>query len=109
MRIVLDECVPRRLRHEFPGHEIRTVVELGWSGKRNGELISLVGAAGFDVLITVDRNIRFQQKIAQSNIALIVMVAISNAREDLLPLMPKVLAAIENAVPGQVVEIVSDA
>ncbi|HEY2411234.1 MAG TPA: DUF5615 family PIN-like protein [Pirellulaceae bacterium] len=105
MRIVLDECVPRRLRDEFPGHEVRTVVDLGWSGKRNGELIALVAAAGFNLLVTVDRNIRFQQKIAQSTITLIVLIAVSNAREDLLPLMPKVLAAIESTVPGQVVEI----
>jgi hypothetical protein len=109
MRIVLDECVPRRLRNEFPGHAVRTVVELGWSGKRNGELIALVAAAGFNVLITVDRNMRFQQKIAKSDIALIVMIAKSNAREDLLPLMPRVLAAIDNAVAGQVIEITSGA
>jgi hypothetical protein len=105
MRIVLDECVPRRLKVEFPGHVVRTVVELGWSGKRNGELIELIAVAGFNVLVTVDRNIPFQQNVARSGIAVIVMIAISNAREDLLPLMPEVLAAIEKVTPSEIAEI----
>ena len=60
MRIVLDECVPRRLRREFSGHDVVSVVEMGWSGKRNGELVALIVAAGYEVLLTVDRNLRYQ-------------------------------------------------
>jgi hypothetical protein len=55
MRILLDECVPRRLRQELPAHDIRTVPEMGWSGKKNGELLQLMVGQGFDVLLTVDR------------------------------------------------------
>ena len=54
MRILLDECVPRRLRWELPGHDVRTVPEMGWSGKKNGELLQLTTASGFEVLMTVD-------------------------------------------------------
>ena len=54
MRVLLDECVPRALRNDIPGHEVRTVAEAGWAGVKNGELLRLAAAA-FDVLITVDR------------------------------------------------------
>ena len=60
MRVLLDECVPRALRNDLPGHEVKTVAELGWAGVRNGELLRRAAAA-FDVLITVDRNLEYQQ------------------------------------------------
>ena len=56
MRVLLDECVPRALRHELPGHEVKTVAEAGWTGAKNGELLRL-GARQFDVLLTVDSNL----------------------------------------------------
>ena len=58
MRVLLDECVPRRLRRELTGHDVRTVPEMGWAGKKNGELIRSMTGQGFKVLITVDRNLR---------------------------------------------------
>jgi predicted nuclease of predicted toxin-antitoxin system len=60
MRVLLDECVPRALRDELPGHEVRTVAEYGWAGVKNGELLRLA-ANSFDVLLTVDRNLEYQQ------------------------------------------------
>src|SRR6266849_2144231 len=63
MRVLLDECVPRALRRELPGHEVRTVAEAGWAGVRNGELLQLA-AKQFDLLLTVDRNLEYQQNFA---------------------------------------------
>ena len=57
MRILLDECVPRRLGRELAGHDVRTVPEMGWSSKRNGELLQLMAAQGFEVFLTVDQNL----------------------------------------------------
>lgn len=105
MRIVLDECVPKRLRREFSGHQVATVVELGYSGMRNGELLQRLAATGHQVLLTVDKNLRFQQRVARLSIGVIVMLAQSNAREDLLPLVPSVLAALGSIRDGQVIEI----
>ena len=61
MRILLDECLPRRLRRGLPGHEVRTVQELGWAGTKNGALLRRAMAEGFEVFVTVDRNLEYQQ------------------------------------------------
>ena len=60
MRILLDECVPKPLKRELSDYEIRTVVEMGWSGKKNGELLQLMNQAGFTILLTTDQNLRYQ-------------------------------------------------
>lgn len=88
MRILLDECVPRRLRQELPGHDVHTVPEMGWSGKKNGELLQLMAVQGFEVLLTVDQSIRHQQNLQTAGIAVVVLVAVSNRLGDLVPLMP---------------------
>jgi hypothetical protein len=63
MRVLLDECVPRALRQELPGHEVKTVAEAGWAGLKNGELLK-IAAAQFDVLLTVDRSLEYPQNFA---------------------------------------------
>jgi DNA-binding transcriptional LysR family regulator len=105
MRILLDECVPRRLRRELPGHDVRTVTEMGWSGKKNGALLALMVAQGFDVLITVDQNLHHQQNLRVVGVAVIVLVAASNRLAELVPLMPSALVALSSIGPGDVVEI----
>jgi len=107
MRILLDECVPRRLRRELPGHDVRTVPEMGWAGKKNGELLQLMTGQGFEVFLTVDQNLRYQQNLQAAAVALVVLVAASNRLADLVPLMPSVQAALGAVSPGQVVEITS--
>lgn len=107
MRLLIDECVPRRLRTHFPGHDVRTVPEMGWSGKKDRELLSLMAGAGFEVLVTVDQNIRHQQNLSASGIAVIVLVAPTNRIADLVPLAPSALAALATIQPGDVVEITS--
>jgi hypothetical protein len=105
MRILLDECVPRRLRWELTGHDVRTVPEMGWSGKKNGDLLRSMVGHGFEVLITVDQNLRHQQSLQAAGAAVVVLVAVSNRLVDLVPLMPSVQAALGSVGPGHVVEI----
>ena len=105
MRILLDECMPRPLKRALPGHDIRTVRELGWSGKWNGELLALMTQAGIEVLLTVDQNLRHQQNLAAAGVAVVVMVAVSNRPRHLAPLVPAVEAALVSIQPGDVVEV----
>lgn len=104
MRVLLDECVPRGLRDDLPGHEVKTVAEAGWAGVKNGELLRLA-ASQFDLLITVDRNLEYQQSFTGLSLALIVVHAPSNDIAVLRPLMPNVLVAIPRAKPGVVTNI----
>jgi hypothetical protein len=105
MRILLDECVPRPLRRELAEHDVRTVPEMGWSGKRNGELLLLLAAANFAVLLTVEQSLRYQQNLKALDIAVIVLVAPSNRLENLVPLMPKVRAALATIQPRDYIEV----
>ncbi len=104
MRVLLDECVPRALRKELPGHEVKTVGETGWAGVRNGELLRLAEKE-FDLLLTVDRNLEYQQNLDAISIAVIVIHAKSNDVDLLRPLMPAVLAAMAGAKPGVVTHV----
>jgi len=105
MRILLDECVPRRLRRELPGHDVWTVPEMGWSGKKNGELLRLMTPQGFEVLLTTDQNLRHQQNLKAVGVAVVVLAAATNRLADLVPLIPSARAALGAIQPGQVVEI----
>jgi len=104
MRLLLDESVPHRLRRSLPSHAVRTVVEMGWSGIRNGEL--LVRAANeFDVLVTVDKNLQYQQNLDALPIKVIVLDAKSNELPYLLPLVPKLEEALASLQPRTFVRI----
>lgn len=105
MRILLDECVPKPLKRELADYEIRTVVEMGWSGKKNGELLRLMNQDGFTILLTADQNLRYQQNLQQAGVAVIVLVATSNKLPDLIPLVPSVRRILSNINSGEVIEI----
>jgi len=105
MRILLDECVDRRIKRHLAGHDVHTVHNMGWAGKSNGELLKLLLARGFEVFLTVDQNLRYQLDLQKANVAVIVMIARSNRLADLLPLMPSVNKALAGIKPGEVVEI----
>lgn len=105
MKILLDECVPRRLRRELPGHDVHTVPAMGWSGEKNGELLQLMMGQGFEVLLTVDQSIRHQQNLKSAGIGVVVLIAKSNRLADLIPLMPSAIAALTSIKSGDVVEI----
>src|SRR5438105_14753857 len=104
MRVFLDECVPRGLRTELPGHEVKTVAEAGWAGVKNGPLLQLA-ANHFDVLLTVDRNLEYQQSFSALTIAVIVIDVPSNDIDVLRPFMPAVLNALPNLKPGAVAHV----
>jgi predicted nuclease of predicted toxin-antitoxin system len=93
MRLLLDECVPARLRQALPTHQVSTVVQAGWSGIKNGKLLALA-ATGFDALITVDKNLAYQQHVASLPVAVLVLDAPSNEMHHLLPLVPMLETAL---------------
>ena len=104
MKLLLDECAPKRLKNDFPGHETRTVEDVGLRGLKNGELLR--GAAEqFDVLITVDRRMQFQQNLLQLDLALVVLVAKPCRYAQLKLLTPKILACLKTIKAGDIVVI----
>ena len=105
MRVLLDECVPRKLKSRLSGHECRTVPEEGLAGKKNGELLSLAEGAGFDVFLSLDRGIEFQQNLQSRRIAVLVLRAGSSRLADLQPHIPGILKVLESLRPGQVVRV----
>jgi predicted nuclease of predicted toxin-antitoxin system len=102
MRLLLDENLPHEFRHEIPGHDVTTVAFMGWKGFRNGRLLELVSAAGFDAIITKDLSIPKQHSVNYASVAIIVLRASSNAIEVLRPLVPAMLKAIQRSQPGRV-------
>lgn len=100
MRVLLDECLPRRLKHELPEHDVRSVPEMGWAGKSNGELLELA-AGRFDVFLTVDRGIQYQQNLSNARLGIIAMQAPSNDIGDLRPLMPAVNRTLQDLKAGE--------
>lgn len=105
MRVLLDECLPRRLAKLIVGHEVHTVAEMGWSGKKNGELLKITATNDFQVFLTGDQNLRYQQNLRSTDVAVIVLGAATNRLDDLLPLMPALLSALENVKKGELKEI----
>jgi predicted nuclease of predicted toxin-antitoxin system len=104
MKILIDENLPRKLAAHLEGHECRTVVECDWSGKKNGELLTLADPQ-FDVLLTLDKTLPFQQDLGALHIAVLILRARSNRIQDLLLVIPECLAALANIRPGQVVRV----
>jgi|SRR5437870_10244199 len=104
MRLLLDECTPRRIRRDFIGHTVHTVEDAGLKGLENGDLLN--AAAGvYEVLITLDRNIPYQQNIADLPIAVLILAGRRNSYAHLKRLLPRALVVLETIKSGQVVEI----
>jgi len=99
MKVLLDECVPRKLRREPTEHAVITVTERGWSGIKNGKLLALAEPE-FEVFLTVDQNLTYQQNLKAFRIGIILLVARSNRLKTLLPLMPEARKALENITAG---------
>jgi predicted nuclease of predicted toxin-antitoxin system len=104
MKVLLDECVPRKLRRELPEHEVFTVTERGWSGIKNGKLLALAEAE-FDVFLTVDQNLKYQQNLKAFNIMVVLLVARNNRLKTLLPLMPEAKEVLENIKAGALIHV----
>lgn len=104
MKLLLDECTPKRLKKDFVGHDTFTVDESRLKGLRNGALLR-AASDEFDVLITVDRHIPFQQNLSSFNIALLILLAPNNRYDELNHLVPRALEALTTIRPGEVVRI----
>jgi len=104
MKLLLDECLPRRLKQSLSEYEVATVPEMGWGGTKNGELLQLA-VESFDVFITADLNLSYQQNLDRSQLAVVALAAPSNRLEDLLPLIPLVLELLLRIKPGEVSRI----
>lgn len=104
MRLLLDESVPRRLGRSLPNHEVKTVVEMGWGGVKNGDLLALA-AASFDAFITIDKNLPYQQNLSNLALAVIVLDAPSNELPALLPLLAGLEKALTTLKPRTYVKV----
>ncbi len=102
MRVILDECLPRRLGLELSGHVVSTVPQAGWAGIANGRLLACI-QGNYDAFVTIDKNLSAQQKTAGLSFGVIVLQAPSNKLEDVKPLVPQILAVLLSLQPGQVV------
>jgi len=106
MRVLIDECLPAGLKEPLAalGHECETVRRAGYGAKKNGELLLLMEGQ-WDVLLTNDRNIKYQQNMDGRNVSILVLCAKSNRIKDLLPLMPACAQVLLSIAPGSVVEV----
>lgn len=104
MRLLLDENLPKRLKTDFPEHEIFTVSDKGWNGKKNGELMQLLLAEGFDVLLTFDKNLQYQQNFKKYSLPVFVLNASDNTYLTLNQLVTKIKEALAlQLLPGPTV------
>jgi predicted nuclease of predicted toxin-antitoxin system len=106
MRVLLDECLPVGLRDHLTGHQVLTVRQANLTSKKDGALLS--SASGrFDVFLTVDRSLQWQQQVANFDVAVVLVRTRSNSLSSLLPLVPSLLQALERAERGQVTRVVA--
>lgn len=103
--MLLDECVPRPIKRELAAHDVHHVVDMGWSSKRNGELLKLMVAERFDAMLTVDRNLEFQQNVRASGLGVVVAVARTNRLKELRPLVPQILEALAGIISGELIRV----
>ena len=103
MRVLLDECLPRRLGQELLGHVVSTVSDAGWAGIKNGALMALA-AGQSDAFVTIDRLLTVQHSVP-GNLAVTTLQASSDRLASLLPIVPQLRAALETIQPGQVLRL----
>lgn len=104
MKLLLDECVARDLKEDLTGHEVATVIEAGFGGLENGELLRAASGV-YDAFITVDRNLPFQQNIRSLQLGILILKARGITYEDLRPLAPRILQALSTLKAGEFIHI----
>jgi hypothetical protein len=107
LKIFIDECVDWRLARDIAGHEVKSAREVGWTGLKNGELLTLA-ARPFDVFVTTDRNLSFQQNLPTFDIAIVVLRSRSNRLVDLQRLVPDLIDCLAKAKPREVAYVGPD-
>ena len=103
MRLLLDECLPKDLARELPGHTVRTVPQAGWSSISNGQLLHLIADSGnFDMFLTVDKRLPAQNKVSSLPFAIVVLRAKSNRVIHVFPFATEILRRLVEFQPGHV-------
>lgn len=105
VRVLFDESMPLPFARDIVGHDVQTVRRLGWAGTHNGELLRRAAAAGFDAIVTMDRNIPYQQNLGGLELGIVIVRAPSNRLEALHPLAGEIAAALDVLNRGQVVHV----
>jgi predicted nuclease of predicted toxin-antitoxin system len=104
MRVLLDECVPRQLRRDLEGFEIKTVKDMGWTGVKNGALLT-IASNEFDAVFTVDRGMEQAHNRLGARLGLVILAANTTDPVKLKPLMSRVRAALQAIQPGEIVRV----
>ncbi len=102
MKVLLDECLPVRLKDYLPEFEVATVVDAGWKGFKNGKLLKLAEEYKFEALFTVDKNLNFQQNIKNYNLIIVVFDVVFIRLQDIIKLKPKLMDLIPEMRKGNV-------
>jgi hypothetical protein len=105
MKILLDECLPKKLKKDLAPHECQTVPDAGWSGLANGELLSTAERSGFEVFLTINRGIEYQQNLSSRHISVVLISSNSNRLADLQRQVPDILRMLKSLRPGQMVKV----
>jgi len=106
MKILLDENLPKQLKTDFgPDYDVKTVKDMGWLGKKNGELLGLIVFNGFDFFVTIDKNLRNQQNLDRIDLKIFLLIAINNRREILQALVEKIKERIKEGNLQKVNEV----
>jgi hypothetical protein len=104
--ILFDQNTPRQLRRALVGHEVRTALQMGWDSLANGELTVAAENGGFDVMVSADQNLRYQQNLVGRRLALVVLT--TNHWDDIRPYVDRVAAAVNAIQPGGYVTVAFD-
>ena len=105
MKLLLDECIDVRLKNFISEHEVRTVQEMRWLGKVNGELLRLVNENGFNVFITTDKKLQYQQNVKRYSFAVVTLDTPRSTLENWKLLIPKMMTILQNVIVGKVYEV----
>lgn len=106
MKILLDENLPKQLKGDFgPDYDVKTVRDLGWLGKKNGELLGLIAFNGFEFFVTIDKNLRYQQNLDRIELKIFLLIGINNRRETLQALVEKIKDKIKEGNLQKINEI----
>jgi predicted nuclease of predicted toxin-antitoxin system len=105
VKILLDHNLDWRLSQHLPGHQVKTASEMNWKELVNGLLLKEAETAGFEILLTGDTNINYQQNITGRSISVVVLRAYNNRRKTHIEMMTDVMLVLETVKPGQIVEV----
>jgi hypothetical protein len=101
MRILLDECITRQLISFLGNFEVKTAGDMNWKGMKNGALLKKVAQDGFDIFLTIDKNILYQQNPVHYNISIVVLNAVSSNIESLQELIPEFIEGVRSFEKGK--------